>query len=309
MVDYFYKTHEEGWTMHRAGAQARWPQSCTPPEGLQVVAPQLLAALEHDVMFQLATQGYLPCGPSHGSPEADANLVRMLEVSARIPNTWIQLIPTFTLKHVDKGSSQANVEYFNGVYDHVLMIVSKGNYKHVIWEMFNEVVHPISSHIKDEDVRDMIRHVQATSTLPIGTDYHGGRAGDEWQGRYPNIWRRHVDYIAFHTERNPEPPLSVMRAAQRRYGYVKPVLIDETVSWASDQAIGDYQLRNNGNIAERGYGTEESRMLQCVVHLKNIYQVRQGERRWRPFFHSIWGIHGYHIGQMPNFDRDIIGGQ
>lgn len=299
-VDYIYRTHEKGWTTHRVGAQARWPQSCGTTDLQQVLDPEFIPS--DDIIYQMAAQGYLPCGPPHKSPEADANLVRLLEVTARIPNTWVQLIPSFTYKHVDKGSSQENIEFFNRMFDHVNFIISKGDYKHVIYELFNEVIHPISSHLSEEDVEKMFIHARSETWLPVSTDHHGVTSTPKWLGRYPGIWRRRATYIAFHTPRNPEPSFNEIKESQERFGYTKPVLVDEIVCWASDRAITKYNLRNKGTIAEKGYGTEESRMAQCVRHLRDLHW-----NNWKGFFHMIWGIHGYHIGEMPDYDRDIKG--
>ncbi|MHC4736813.1 MAG: hypothetical protein ACYTDW_20535, partial [Planctomycetota bacterium] len=70
--------------------------------------------------------------------------------------------------------------------------------------------------------------------------------------------------------------------------------------WASQLAVDTWNLRNKGTIALKGFGTEQERMNSCVRHLRDIH--RNG---WRGLFHSIWGIHGRHIGKMPNYDEDI----
>jgi hypothetical protein len=244
---------------------------------------------------------YLQCGPHHGTPKADENLIRLLEVTARINNTWVQVIPTFTYKHRNEGSQAKNIKFFNKMFDHVDDIVKAGNYKHVIYELFNEVVHPISQHIKDEDVREMFHHANARTHLPVGTDFHGEfRGEDQWPGRYPFIWRDVAGYLAFHTPRNPEPTYREMRDAKDRWNYAKPVLVDETVSWASDEEVAKYNLKGKGTIAMLGYGTEDDRMHQVVKHLRDIHRLG-----WRPFYHSIWGIHCLNVGRIPNYDRDI----
>ena len=252
------------------------------------------------------TPGYLPCGPPHGSAEADRNLRRLLEVTARTRNVSVQLIPTFTYKSHNEGTQEANIKYFNAMFDHVNVIVKEGGYQNVVWEMFNEVVHPLSQHIKDEDVREMLLHVKAESDLPVGTDYHGEFRNEEaWPGRYPFVWRDVVGYIAFHPRRNPEPTFDDLVRAQQRWNYVKPVWTDETVSWASDANIAKYHLQGKGTIAMNGYGTEDERMWQVVRHLKNVYRTSEGTHHWIPFYHSIWLIECAEIGRIPNFDNDI----
>lgn len=291
-----------------------------------------------------AAVGYLPCGPEHGTDEWRANLVRLLDVTARRENVWLQLIPTFTYKSHNAGSQAANIAYFSAMFDRVNRIVLEGGYKHVIWEAFNEVVHPLSQHIKDEDVLAILEHMKENTYLPVGTDYHGGlqsvdvqmferslelsfSQGEmtferrfaladrlyqramremEWRGRYPYIWRDVVDYIAFHTIRNPEPTLERMQEAQAKFKYNKPVLIDETVSWASQENIDRYGLAGKGTIAMEGRGTEDERMWQCVSHLKDIHNVKnQSGLRWRPFFHSIWQIESAEMGRIPTYSTDI----
>jgi len=182
------------------------------------------------------------------------------------------------------------------MFDRVNAIVSKGNYKHVVYELFNEVVHPLSQHIKDEDVREMYLHARSRTTLPLGTDYHGGRADDVWKGRYPYVWRDVSTYLAFHTPRNPEPMRSVIQAAQDKFKYVKRVLVDETVCWASQANIDKYSLVGKGTIAMRGHGTEDQRMTQCTAHLTDIKRVG-----WVPFFHAIWLIACDELGKLPSY--------
>lgn len=282
---------------------------------------------------------YLPCGPKHGTDEWRENLIRLLDVTARRKNVWVQLIPTFTYKSHDEGSQAANIAYFSAMFDRVNEVVLAGGYKHVVWEAFNEVVHPMSQHIKDEDVLAIMEHMKRNTHMPVGTDYHGGlQAADdrirglmfsqevgaerqfepierayqeilrqmEWRGRYPYIWRGVVDYIAFHTPRNPEPTLERMQEAQAKFKYAKPVLVDETVSWASQENIDKYDLEGKGTIAMEGHGTEDERMSQCVIHLRDIHRIEnQGGLRWRPFFHSIWQIESAELGRIPTYSKDI----
>jgi len=252
--------------------------------------------------------GYLPCGPAYGTREADDNLLRLLEVTSRIPNVYLQIIPTFTYKHIDKGSPAENIKYFNGMFNHANSIVQLGDYKHVVWEMFNEVVHPISQHIKDEDVLLMMQHANRNTPYPMGTDYHGGGEGDDWKGRYPYIWRDVVGYIAFHTPRNPEPSFAIMKKAEDKYKYLQPdsvygieeVWIDETICWASDENISKHNLKGKGTIALQGYGTEDERMSQVVKHLRDIHKLG-----WKPFYHAIWLIECAEIGRIPTYSTDI----
>jgi hypothetical protein len=288
---------------------------------------------------------YLPCGPKLGTKKWEKNLVRFLEVTARIPNVGVSLIPTFTRKsdnpgEVDPNSpepdkQQINVVHFCNMFDTVNAVVKAGDYKHIIWEAFNEPVHPLAAHLKDEDVEAVLIHMKANTDLPIGVDYHGGSqlvdlvlrrampalnteeerfwasqaivhdvlAGEWiWRGRYPYIWRQHVDYIAFHTPRNPEPSYEIMKAAQDKYKYTKPVIINETVAYASDWAVNEYKLKGRGTVAMLGRGTEKQRMDQCVQHLRDIHRLG-----WRGCFHMMWGFATEGVGDLPDYKKDIAG--
>lgn len=249
-----------------------------------------------------AQRSYLPVGPRHGTKKWEKDLIRMLEITARTKKMWVQLIPTFTHKQRDKGSQEANIAYFNAMFDRVNDIVEEGDYKHVFYEVFNEVVHPLSQHIKDEDVLAMFYHIKAQTDRHVGTDHGGGRAGDFWQGRYPYIWRGISTYIAFHTPRNPEPSLKVMLAGQSKYKYVKPVLVDETVAYASDAIIKKWGLKGKGTIAMMGYGTERERKNQVIKHLRDINALG-----WQEFYHAVWLIICDEFGWIPK--REIIEGE
>ena len=295
--EFTYHAQRNGWTILRVGAQTAhdWCR----PRTLRPLIRNLddLRLMNNDVLWRLSSGGYLPCGPAHGTAEWEANLTRMLDVTARVHNMWVQLIPTFTYKSHNEGSQAANIEYFNAMFDRVNKVVSKGDYKHVVYELFNEVVHPLSQHIKDEDVREMFLHAKTRTTLPLGTDYHGGRADEQWRGRYPFVWRDVSDYLAFHTPRNPEPTYAVMEDVQDKFNYVKRVLVDETVCWASQPSIDKYGLVGKGTIAMNGRGTGDQRMVQCVGHMRDI--KRNG---WVPFFHAVWLIECAEIGKLPRYD-------
>ena len=296
--EYTYHVQRKGWTILRVGAQTShdWCR----PRSLRPLIRNLndLKIMNNDVLWALASGGYLPCGPAHGTPEADANLIRMLEVTARIHNMWVQLIPTGTYKSHDEGSQAANIEYFNAMFDHVNDIVKAGDYKHVVYSIMNEPDHPLSQHLKDEDIRAMLQHAQAMTDLPVGVDYHGGRSDDVWKGRYPYQWRTVSDYLIFHTPRNPEPSFAVMKDAQNKFNYTKRVWVDETVCWASQASIDKYYLAGKGTIAMNGHGTADQRMYQVVGHLRDIKRVG-----WVPFFHSIWGIECVELGKLPNYNE------
>lgn len=309
IVEFTNYIRGHGWTTLRVGAQTThdWCRARVLTLEKELLDADIEWLLENDLYFYAASSGYLPCGPFHGTAEWRENLVRMLEVTARIPDTWVQLIPTFTYKSVDKGSQAANIKFFNDMFDRVNAVVAEGRYRHVFYELFNEVVHPLSNHIKDEDVREMFLHAREKTAIQMGTDYHGGRADDEWRGRYPYVWRDVSHYLAMHPPRNPEPSYEIMQGVQDKFNYGKPMLMDETVSWASDAAVAQWGLRGKRTIAMKGHGTEDERMLVVAKHLRDIYKVTgRNDKRWRPYFHSIWGIISDRPGKMPNFDTDIV---
>ena len=287
--EFAYHIQRNGWTVLRVGAQTAhdWCAQSFPME-----------LAETDLLMHMRVAGYLPCGPAHGTPQWEANLKRLLDTTARVHNVWIQLIPTFTYKSHNEGTQAKNIVYFNKMFDRVNQIVAAGGYQHVVWEVFNEVVHPLSQHIKDEDVLEMFNHIKARTTFPVGTDYHGGGEGEDWRGRYPYIWRDVSSYLAFHPPRNPEPTYATMEAAQDKYNYVKPVWADETVCWASQKNIDKYGLKGKGTIAMNGYGTEGQRMDQVVKHLRDISRVG-----WSPTYHSIWGIECIELGRLPKWEE------
>jgi hypothetical protein len=265
--------------------------------------------VEGDLLMDMRAAGYLPCGPAHGTPRWEDNLRRMLDTTARIHNVWVQLIPTFTYKSHNEcnqaewrrdqeGCQAKNIKYFNRMFDRVNHIVATGGYQHVVWEVFNEVVHPLSQHIKDEDVREMFIHIRDRTAFPVGTDYHGGGQGEDWRGRYPYIWRDVSDYLAFHPPRNPEPSYAIMEDTRDKYNYKKPVWADETVCWASQKNVDKYHLKGKGTIAMNGHGNGGERMAQVVAHLRDIHRLG-----WVPFFHSIWGIECTELGRLPTWEE------
>lgn len=335
-VGFWQWIHQHGWNTGRIGAQVEgdW---CDENDR---------DGVDSDGDGEDNDGDYLPCGPRHGSPEWETDLIRMLEVSARIPDTWIQLIPTFTRKSDNPGryrndmsepekerAGRINMDHFNAMFDRVNAIVQAGDYKHIAWDQMNEPVHPLSQHIKDEHTAEMLLHIQANSDLPLGVDYHGGveresfhaytleemdlampEAVGEWLGRYPFAWRDKVDYIAFHTPRNPEPSLERMRWVDDRWGYtrnnfygVEKIWLDETVAYAGDAIIEKYNLRGRGTIVLRGYGTEELRIQQVARHLRNGHMLG-----WVVFYHSVEGIQNapdekgnFVPFRIPTYNKDI----
>jgi hypothetical protein len=133
-------------------------------------------------------------GPMVFSDEWRENLKRLLDVTARIPDVYLQLIPTFTHKH---EGYQRNLR----ITEEVVAIVQAEGYQHIVWEAFNEYKHPITHKtITTQSVGQLLRYLRTTG-LPVGTDVSGGH-GSEWVGEYPRSLLPLVDYVAFHPPRN-----------------------------------------------------------------------------------------------------------
>lgn len=177
---------------------------------------------------------YLPCGPPIYSDEWEENLKGMLELTSRIEGFYVELIPTFT--HKSDLSKQQLVE----LTKRVVRIAQKGGkdrrpYKHIIWEAFNEFVHPGTrekGNLRPDvmiDVLDLLPH-------PRGADLPDNHEdGDNWRGDTQTAETgpvlRFSDYAAWHPSRNPEPSVEAYRRTMAKTAL--PVLFDETVSWVN----------------------------------------------------------------------------
>lgn len=236
---------------------------------------------------------YLPCGPEYRSEEADENLRRLLDITSRIPDIWIQLIPTFTHKQ-DSGG----LPHFMAMTERVIAIQQAGSpddptpYRHVVWEAGNEVVHPISK-IKHRHVKALLRRLSETG-LPVGVDY-------AWREGYPKDILPLVDYVAFHTPRfdwsdgvctSELPGRNRMR---KRIGqFDKPVWVDETVKFVSDYSKEHYGIGRGGGYADCA-GRSENRRKRTVTDFKS--DVEFAGAQW--FSHPTWGFECVRPGWLP----------
>lgn len=240
---------------------------------------------------------YLHAGPEPGTAEWRKALDTLLDETARHKNLWIQLIPTFTHKQDNMGSQAENVKYFKNLCDYSIDIVMNGFYRHVFWEAFNEPVHPLSQHVKDEDVREICLYLQDRTGLPVGVDHHGRMKNGEWDPRYPYIWRSPVtNYYAFHPPRNPSPPTQKWVEAAERYNV--HVLFDETTCWASQEEIDAYGLRDKGTVVNLGHG-DDSLRKDLIIREMNKAKAAAPNGHW--LFHSIWGIESNSYGWLPRY--------
>lgn len=257
--DFTQYVHDHGYTVLRVGAQT---------DG-----------------WQGFRAGYLRPGPPVYTPEWRENLHRMLDTTARIPDTWVQLIPTFT--HKQKGGP----DYQRKLCEAVCDVVVEGGYRHVFWEVMNEFKHLLRhKEIGDGDIADIGRELYDRTGFPVSSDHPGKTTPEgEWKGYFPVAWR-HFHYFAYHPPRNPDPHRLEYRQAIARWPR-KYILFDETTCYASDAQIDRYGLKGRGTVALMGRGTEHER--QAVIHdqknkIKLASQAEGGRGRW--FYHSIWGI-------------------
>lgn len=237
---------------------------------------------------------YLPCGPAYGSEEADENLRRLLDVTSRIPDIWIQLIPTFTHKGDDGG-----LPHFMAMTERVIAIVQAGTpddptqFRHVVWEAANEHIHPISK-IRHRHIKKLLERLRETG-LPVGVDY-------SFTDGYPEDLLPLVDYVAFHTPRfrwkdgkctSELPSRNRMRKVIRQYD--KPVWMDETVKYVSDYSKEYYDIGRGGGYVECA-GRTEARRKKAIMDFKA--DVEWAGARW--FTHATHRFYCIRPGWLPN---------
>ncbi len=243
---------------------------------------------------------YLVCGPSLGTSEWHSNLKRLLDVTSRIPDVWIQLIPTFTHKQDSGGLPR-----FMAMTENVIAVQQAGSlddptpYKHVIWEAANEFIHPISS-IRMRHMKKLLERLKGTG-LPVGADYGGGRT-QPWPGEYLEELLPYVDYIAFHPPRNRledgvctsiRPGINRIRRIVRKYN--KPVWFDETLSYTSEESKELYGYTVSGHDALCALGTDEERRRE-IQAFKN--DAINAGAIW--FTHARWLFGCKRLGWLPN---------
>jgi hypothetical protein len=231
----------------------------------------------------------LPVGPMPGTAEWKANLERMLEETAR-EGIYVQLIPTFT--HKSKGGRDP-YNYHRGLCKSVIEIVKGLGVRHIFWNVMNEYIHPITNGwLKDEHIKFLGEYLKDETGFPVSSDFPGekrdlGNGKWMWKGRYPDIWHRSFDYIAFHPMRNPEPSKEDFARIAVRWGgqHGKTILYNETVKWASTEDIERWGLKGSGNVVLRGHGTDDERKDAIRSEMINIKSAGP-KSRW--FFHSQW---------------------
>ena len=222
---------------------------------------------------------WLTCGTMPFTPQWYENLEGFLELSARVENMWIQLIPTFTHKGDPRGR-----EFLVMLTKEVVRVVKDGDFKHVIWEAFNEFSHPITreaGNLSSTTLKAVMRELPH----PRGTDVSGNHLdGDDWRGNPSHpIFSDAVgmsDYIAYHPSRNPEPSETAYRRTIQLSGG-KPVLWDETVSWITESEATSLGARRRSRLFTQG--TQEEMDKQVREQLDTI--CRAGGAY---FFHGLW---------------------
>ncbi|MHC4705080.1 MAG: hypothetical protein ACYTFQ_31405 [Planctomycetota bacterium] len=274
IFDFCHYVHEHGYNWLRVGTQTDgW------------------ADFGHD------KAEYLRVGPEFGTKAWKENLETLLDVTARVPDTWVQLIPTFTHKQRQKGGYKRFIEMCRKVNE----IVVAGDYKHVFYSAMNEPEHPLSNWMKDEEVRKILLWLREFTPYPVGTDHPGKRSvpASEWWGRFPWVWRDVCDYYAFHPPRNPSPPTDRWRYTVDKYAKEgKFVLWDETTCYASQVEIDKYKLKGKGTIVNMGRGGDRQRQSAMVQEMN---KARASGRRGRWLYHSIWGMECLDLGWLPRY--------
>lgn len=223
---------------------------------------------------------YLPCGTTPYTPEWYENLKGFLELSSRIDGMYIQLIPTLT----HKGDS-CGKPCLVRLTREVVRIVQEGDFKHIIWEAFNEFSHGITR--KGGNFHTpVLRAVLKELPHPRGTDLPGNRFddADRWRGNPDHPIFAPViglmDYLAYHPPRNPEPTeKAYRRTIQLSRG--KPVLWDETVSWINQAEVTALGGRRRSGLFTQG--TQEE-MDQQVRNQRDTICTAGGDY----YFHALW---------------------
>jgi hypothetical protein len=253
----------------------------------------------------------LPRGPAPGTLEWKENLERLLTITSE-ERVWVQLIPTFGLKWAGDRDPKA---YFIELCDQVIEVVQGVKAEHVFWNVMNEFIHgSTNDYLKDEHIMELGLHLRKRTGLPVSSDAPGeikwlDQRAERWiwKGRYPDIWQREFTHLAFHPPRNVDNPRT-KKPAYKRWPNAKDyervaerwapraILYNETTKFASDADMErDPRLRNSGNVALGGKGTEEERKAVIIEVKENIkaaaaHLVREdlGPPTSRFFFHSQW---------------------
>ncbi|MHA2265459.1 MAG: hypothetical protein ACXAEN_23975 [Candidatus Thorarchaeota archaeon] len=239
-------------------------------------------------------------GPPVLTAEWEVQLEQLLDVTARM-GMALQLIPTFTHKH----------EHFDRnlkITKRVVGIQQAGSeddptpYKHIVWEAWNEVKHPIT-HSTNRDfsnIKQMLTYLKNTTGLPVGTDYDVSGGRHDWTGEYPRTLLNYVDYIAFHPPRNDmdngcediRPTLRELRRTVNSYS--KPVWIDEPTCYISDESKSRYGITKSGHYSYCGGKTETARRKHIGDY---AWDTEQAGAIW--FSHTSWGFAGRRLGWLP----------
>lgn len=169
---------------------------------------------------------YHPKGPEIRDPQALANLRRMLDATARCPGIFVQLMPVFTIKEQHPFSEQK-------WWLHQVNEVVK-DYRHVYYEVINEYY--VHSHYDRAEVIELLNIARESGKL-IGTDDYMA------PGHYVHSFKRFVDYISFHTFRNPDPNVNDLRKLMRKNRH--PVILSETTCYSEVYSAEDNSLYTN----------------------------------------------------------------
>jgi len=250
---------------------------------------------------------YLLQGPKYDTEENLSQIRRFLEVTARHEGIWVELVAVFTIKSIGHTDTP---EMRREAVELAMQVVTEGDYKHVFFSYANEwrrsgapqaldpfaewEPFPLSDQypaITKEEVLWGLQRLSQTGRL-VTTDCHGehvdGNPGRTWDPAYEKSFLPHVDMVAFHPRRNPNPTEFDLRLGVSRYVEREDklaVLYNETTSFATDLELQRFpNLIGSFLIANKGRPPEEKRRQQIREYLARVKAAGDGAR-W--YYHCI----------------------
>lgn len=209
---------------------------------------------------------WLPAGPLRNTPEALANVRRLLRVTAQYPNLHVQLISSFADRSNDH---KGQLDWARKLTS----LVRKEGYRHVTFRAMNE---PYMANWSVGELLQLIQILQE-SGRPVTVDQPA--EGGKW--KYDRTLMGRVDYLDMHPRRNPDLSSMEIQNLGRLNG---TVFLSETTAYASDADLATWpQFQNNALIYLNGTGTEEERRREAVEYKDRV----KAERDIMWAFHSI----------------------
>lgn len=239
---------------------------------------------DYDTGKMLASRGYLPMGPKFDSEENLENVRRMLDATARIPGVWVELIPVFTIKGLDDPDTP---EMRREAVRLAAKLVVENDFKHVFFSYANEWRRSggVGEKISKAEVVEGLRELRKTGRL-VTTDCPGSDTENGWDPSYEKDFLPHVDMVAFHPRRNPEPGPWQLGLGFSRYVVREgklACLYNETVSFASDEELKLYPHLVGSFLTANMGRPPESKRKQIIVEYKD--RIEDSGCRW--YYHCI----------------------